>query len=155
MERGVIGGFAAVFCGAGVELCLTGSIGVHVFGGALIFFALLIGASVVWGRPFPRMGPSEESTRERMPFIAPLDYQVRQLRQVLKEWEWGEFSSGTIYQFWPQVIRRNTTRKYEPMWGALDEAVFVELEKTGEIVRGSHPGTWRLTGRGEPPTPVI
>ena len=147
VERTIIGGFSSFAFGYGLTLCLNSSVPLAVFGGALALGAILITASVVSGRPIARLGPSEESQRHRTPGVAPVSYQVRQLRQVLKEWEWGDFTSADIWNFWPQVIRTRTVRKYEPMHVALSETIFLELESRGELTRGLKPGTWRVTGK--------
>lgn len=135
VERTIIGGFSAVVFGFGLTLCLTGSIPIIVFGAALAFAALLIGFSLITGHIFPRLGPSSSGSMEGVPLVAPLSYQVDQVRQAIPDYHGIDIDTYIFWQTFQKTTRKRKNSLYEPLSGASLGAALEYLVSTGELVR--------------------
>lgn len=146
-RRIVYTSLGVAFLTAGAVLWLSGNPVAIGLGAFLVALGILIFSSLLWGWPSRSLRADvREGSMEGIPRIAPIEYQVKQLRQVIP-WFHGEpFGPHDLYHAMPKVTRTGQIPLYEPMTGLLDDEAFERLvaSKELEVVK---PDVWRATGK--------
>ena len=115
-------------------------------GGILLALGVLVFSSLLWGWPSRSLRADvRQGSLEGIPTSAPIEYQVRQLRQVIPWFQGEPFGPHDLYHAMPKVTRTGQLPLYEPMTGLLQDEAFERLVASEELEVVS-PLLWRATG---------
>ena len=149
-RRLVFAGIATGSLPAGTGLCMTHSVFLDVVGAVLLIFSLVVFASLLWGRPITSLQADvREGTEEGLPWHAPLDYQVDQLRQIIPHFNGEAFDERGLQLMIPKARRARIRQFHEPFQNFQWREGAEFLVSTGELEVISQ-FTWRATGKKPP-----
>jgi hypothetical protein len=149
-RRGAYVILAAAFLTVGSLLWVS----VHPYGwipGAiLVVFGLVVFLSVLTGVPFASLQADvEEPSTDGIPWHAPVDYQVDQLRQIIPQFNGDAFDEPNLMRMIPKARRARKRPFHEPFQNMQWREGIEVLVGTGELEVISN-GCWRATGKKPP-----
>ncbi len=150
-DRNIAVGVAAMLVtvgGAGLLAAIHGVTGL-VVGGLLVLGGVYLLTAMALDWPLPDfMVQVHEPPGGGVPFVSPVHYQVRAIRQVVSAIEPSTRTFGhlELEAAFKNVQRRGTIPVYEPLRGVLVDEGLERLVELGELERVdlSHGQTWRI-----------
>ncbi len=144
--RSIAGVLAGVLLGVGIPQCVSAPI----LGITCIVAALFLLLSLYFGWPLRSLKiGTHEGSAEGIPRVAPVEYQVAQLRQVIPWFQGDTFGLFDLVHALPKVSRTKQINLYEPLHGAFSQDALDYLVAEGDLeVVGN--GQWRGTGKKPP-----
>lgn len=145
--RSLAGVIAGVLLGVGIPQCVSAPI----LGWSCITVAAFLLLSLYLGWPIRslRIG-TREGSEDGIPRVAPIDYQISQLRQVIV-WFHGEpFGLFDLVHALPKVSRTGRITLYEPLHGSFSTEALEFMVTDGELEAMENGFQWRATGEKPP-----
>jgi hypothetical protein len=119
-------------------------------GSTLAVFGLAIFSSLLTGSPFSSLETDvREGTEDGIPWHAPLDYQIDQLRQIIPNFNGDAFDEPGLRAMIPKAKRARIRRFHEPFQNFQWREGAEFLVSTGELELVSK-FCWRATGKKPP-----
>ena len=102
----------------------------------LMLFGTLIFTSLLTGKPIGSLHADVQSgAMDGVPLIAPLWYQVDQLRQTVPQFHGLDFDIQMLWSLLPKTTRSRQIPLYEPLAGPSMQSALDYLASTGELTR--------------------
>jgi hypothetical protein len=149
-HRIILTGCATALLPVGVVLCMTSNPVSITVGIILVAFSLLLFSSLLFGWPLSSLQADvREGTQEGIPWHAPLDYQIDQLRQIVPHFNGEAFDEPGLRAMIPKARRTRIRPFHEPFENFQWREGIECLLKTGELETISY-NCWRATGKKPP-----
>lgn len=145
--RSLAGVLAGVLLGVGLPQCVSAPL----LGWSCIVIAAGLLSSLYFGWPVASLQIGiREGSMEGTPLVAPLTYQVDQVRQVIPQYHVIELDTHLLWSTFPKTTRKRLRSLYEPLPGVSLGPALEYLATTGELVRDGN-----VYRRGKSPTPWV
>ena len=144
--RSLAGVIAGVLLGVGIPQCVSAP----VLGWSCIGVAVILLLSLYFGWPFGSLQIGVyEGSMEGVPLIAPLWYQVDQLRQTISQFHGTDFDLQMLWVLLPKAQRKRKFPMFEPLPGPFMVKALDFLVSTGELTQSN--SWYRATNKKLPP----